>query len=214
MTPEGVCVREVAGYDIRPDNTIEALMVPWHRPVDITEFIGGQVVEYREQFAPGAFERAEQPNVAHRVTLAWGHSDDFGNAIGRGVSFHNQADGEVGVFRLNAAEAAKAREMIADMGLSVSFQSIAPVHGSERAGTLVTRKAVHLRHLAVVANPAYPDARILAIRESDEVARAAAEAAQESQLALAEALQMLRSTGAKLPAEQVAWLESVTAPAQ
>jgi HK97 family phage prohead protease len=213
MAPiDDICVREVAEYDIRADNTIEALMVPWHRPVDIIELIGGQVVEYREQFAPGSFERAEE--APNRVTLAWGHSDDFGNAIGKGVAFHNQAEGEIGVFRLNSGEAAKAREMIADMGLSVSFRSIAPVHGTERSGSVVTRRAVILRHLAVVANPAYPDARILAMRESDEVARVAAEAAAESQRALVEALQLLRSTGATLPAEQVAWLESVTAPAQ
>jgi HK97 family phage prohead protease len=198
------CLRAVTDYELRADNTVEALIVPWMTPAPILELVNGAPVAYQEQFARGAFARAEA--VPHRVTLAWGHSDDFGNALGRALSFHNQEQGEVGVFRLNSQEASKAREMISDMGLSVSFRSLVPQHGTESEGALVTREQAHLRHVAVVASPAYADTRILAMREQNDVEQAARAARAEADRALASALRLLVAAGRPLSAEQLAWL--------
>lgn len=198
-------VREVPQFDVKADGrTVEALIVPWDKPADILEVIGGRAIAYREQFSRGAFRGAE--TVPHRVTLTWGHSEDFGNALGRGQAFHDTAEGEVGVFTLAADTAGKARELIADNGLSVSFRSVAPAYGSEREGALVTRRNVVLRHVASVASPAYADARILAMREHDEVAAAAAAEASESTRVMVETLTLLRELGQELRPEQVAFL--------
>lgn len=197
-------VRELQEYEVRADNTVEALIMPWNTPTDITEAVAGRLISYREQFARGAFERAEK--APHRTTLNWGHSDDFHNAIGKGRVFHNTDAGEIGVFKLNDSDASRARELIADMGLSISFRSLAPQYGTEQHGSIVTRRAVLLNHVAVVRSPAYPDPRILAMREADEAKRAAERALEASNAALRAALVALADQGRELTEEQRVWI--------
>src|SRR3954469_10513832 len=197
-------LREVADFEVSADGrTVETLLVPWMRPTDVDEFIRGQVVTYREQFAPGSFARAEAS--PSRVTLAWGHSNDFPNALGKGRKFVAADEGEIGIFQLVDETADRARELMADMGVSVSFRSLAPAHGLERAGELVTRKAVHLQHLAIVPNPAYPDARVVAVREQNEAERGRREAQRASDDAMAQALALAQQWRELSPAE-MSWL--------
>lgn len=198
-------IREVTEFDVTGDQ-VEALIVPWMKPTRVVDFIGDRMVAYDEQFAPGAFDRAEQ--VPHRVTFVWTHSDDFGNVLGRARSFARSAEGEVGVFRL-AGDVDKTRDLIGDMGLSVSFRSMLPAPGAEeRPGALVTRSGVHLKHVAVVAEPAYADARILAIREQAEEQARALAARELNDSALESALQLLVANGRKLSDSDAAWLQS------
>jgi HK97 family phage prohead protease len=161
--------RQITALEVASDRrSVEALLVPWMTPTDVADVIDGRVVGYREQFARGSFTRAEK--APHRVMLCWGHSDDFQNALGRGESFRDTDSGEVGVFRLNVHDADRAAALLGDgMGVSARFESLRPRVGVlERPGALVTREQVHLVHVAAVSNPAYEDARVLAVRQAAE----------------------------------------------
>lgn len=201
-----VLTRAVPGDDIRfgRDGLIRVLMVPWMTPANITEVRRGRLLEYREQFARGAFDRAEK--APHRVQLVWTHDSGFGNLLGRGVGFENDPAGAVGYFRPLPSIEDKVRDAADGAGVSVSFRPIRPQLGSERPGDLVTRAEVHLVHLAVVDNPAYEDARVLAIREADELAREEAQRRAESDAVLVQTLSMLKKSGHALSPEQERWL--------
>jgi len=162
------------------------------------------VLEYREQWARGAFERAEK--APHRVALTYTHSTEFPNLLGRGVEFINDPAGAIGLFRLLPSVADKAREVLEDSPVSISFRTIRPQFGTERQGQLVTRQEAHLSYLAAVDNPAYVDARVLAIREADQEAQERAAARAESDRMLAATLAMLKANGHALSAEQERWL--------
>jgi len=205
--PSDLLTRSVAADDVtvQINGLVRALLVPWNTPAEITEWRAGEVLEYREQFARGAFERAEQ--VPHRVQLVWTHDDQFGNLLGRGVEFINDPAGQVGLFRLLPAVADKARQALEGSGISVSFRSIRPQYGSERRGELVTRTEAHLVHVAAVDSPAYLDARILAVREADQQAQEQAERQRQSDELLRSTLLRLQALGRALPAEQLQWLE-------
>src|SRR4029077_2199969 len=70
---------------------------------------------------------------------------------------------------LDESTAAKARDALttSHSGLSISFLSLLPKAFTERAGSLVTRAAAHLQHVAAVATPAYAGAGVTSIREGD-----------------------------------------------
>jgi HK97 family phage prohead protease len=209
---EDVLTRSVAPDDVlfQRDGLVRALMVPWMRPADITEIRGGRLLEYREQFARGAFERAERN--PHRVQLVWTHDDQFANVLGRGVEFVNDPAGAIGIFRLFPSVADKARDALEGSPVSITFRTIRPQFGSERPGDLVTRTEAHLRNLAAVDSPAYADAQVLAIREADQEAQERAAAQAESDRILAATLARLKATGNPLPAEQERWLAEHPTP--
>ena len=174
---------------------VEGLVVPYMTPTDITEFRGDGLINYREQFAPGAFERAEK--VPHKVTFVYGHSDSLAERLGSGESFTESAEGLIGLFRLDRSRAEQARDVVESShgALSVGFRTIYPRPLSEREGDLVTRMSVHLWHVAAVPTGAYPDARVLAMRHDGTDEPTAAELAEQQREA--ETLELL------------AWVESL-----
>lgn len=196
--------RQIAALEVAQDRrSVEALLVPWMTPTDVADVIDGRFVGYREQFARGSFTRAEK--APHRVMLCWGHSDDFQNALGRGESFTDTDAGEVGVFRLNVHDADRAAALLADgMGVSARFESLRPRVGLlERPGALVTREHVHLVHVAAVANPAYEDARVLAVRAAELELQERARAERE----FFDTLDRTVRLGVTLQAELRVWYE-------
>lgn len=171
--------------------TVTGLVVPYGQETPIAEMRSSGVIRYREQFVPGAFERAMR--APNRVPLAYNHSDQLGERLGAGLAFRESAEGLVGEFRLDPSTADKAREALttSHKGLSIGFLSVLPRAGSERADSMVIRRSVILRHVAAVPEPAYQAAQITGIRSvADEAVeldteadiRAAAERSQAAQL--------------------------------
>lgn len=198
--------RSVLGVEVAKDGkTVEALMVPWDTPSTVVDLVRGRVVQYQESFCRGAFSRAEkQPQF---VDLIWNHSELVGNVLGRGTSFHSTDAGEVGIFRLYEANAELAREALVDRGVSICFRSLSPKLGEqEREGAHVQRQAVHLDHLASVTNPAYPDAKVLAIREAQELEDAEQQESERAEGWLRDALVFRQSVGLALTEEMEQWL--------
>jgi HK97 family phage prohead protease len=202
MSDPRIQVRSFAtDLQIADERTVEGLVVPYDRVTPITELRPDGVINYRERFVRGAFERATRPGIASRVGLIYTHADNLTNRLGYGLEFREADDGLYGKFKLDESTAAKARDVLSTShaGLSISFLSLVPKAFTEKPGALVTRAAAHLEHVAAVSVPAYPGAMITAIREGDDTeqqpsaAEVAAQAAKEEQ------------------ERQLAWLEQVTA---
>lgn len=147
---------------------VEGLIVPYMKPADITEMRPDGPISYREQFAPGAFERASR--APYRVTFVYGHSDSLSERLGSGDTFADSAEGLIGTFRLDRSRAEQARDVLESShgSLSVGFVSIYPKPWTEREGDLITRRSVHLGHVAAVPVGAYADARVLAMRGTED----------------------------------------------
>jgi len=168
---------------------VEGLIVPYMKPAEITEIRPDGMLHFREQFAPGSFERAVR--APQRVTFVYGHSDSLAERLGAGETFHDSEEGLIGVFRLDRFRAEQARDVIETShgSLSAGFISLFPTAWTEREGELVTRRSVHLGHVAAVPQGAYPDARVLAMRaDTDDEPTPAEVAEQERQEREAELL--------------------------
>ena len=146
-----------------PRMYIEGLVVPWMKPTPIIEMRPKGPIQYREQFAPSAFDRAKRAPA--RVALQYGHSDSLSERLGSGHAFSDSAEGLIGEFLLDRTMADRARDVVesSHAGMSVRFLSLYPQPWTEREGELVTRVSVHMAHVALVPAGAYPDARVLAM---------------------------------------------------
>lgn len=173
ILPTGVtiCQRELVlpadALSFREEGTklfVEGLVVPYMTPADIVEMRPNGPIHFREQFAKGSFERAIR--APYRVTFVYGHSDSLAERLGSGESFVESEDGLIATFRLDRSRAEQARDVIESSHgcLSAGFISLYPQHWTEREGELVTRRSVHLGHVAAVPKGAYSDARVLAMR--------------------------------------------------
>ena len=148
--------------------SVTGVVVPYGVTADIIEPRPDGLIEYREQFARGAFERAQA--VPDRVALLYTHADALPNWIGHGLEFVDTDDGLVGTFRLGRSVADHAVDVLTSShsAFSVSFRSIAPRPMTERAGALVIRKSVHLAHVAAVPVGAYAGAGVVSIRAASD----------------------------------------------
>jgi len=164
--------------------SVTGLVVPYDRVAEIVEFRNGGPFAYRERFVRGAFERATRKGNAGRVALVYSHEEILPNRLGYGLEFREADDGLYGTFRLDESTAAKARDVLttSHSGLSISFLSLLPAAFTEKAGSLVTRAAAHLQHVAAVATPAYAGAGVTSIREGDNDPPSAAELAAQAAL--------------------------------
>lgn len=195
--------------DVKPDGLVEALIVPWERPADVTEpHPTAGVVTYREQFARGSLDDAMR--APGRIGLAFTHSDAFTDRLGYGVSLRDSEEGGVATFQLYRSVMDKAMDMLrtSHRGMSMTFVSLRPPFGPpDRSGVLVTRSRVRLRYVAATDQPVYEDAQVLAMRDQAEELRLQQEAQQERARKYAEGLELLRSHGRELTPGQLEFLQ-------
>lgn len=145
----------------------EGLAVPYMVPAEILELRADGPIGYREQFAPGAFARALR--APDRVTLVYGHSEGFGDRLGHVAEFTETPAGLMMRAKLDKSRAEQAIDALTSShnALSVAFATVVPKHGSEQPGSLVTRRSVHLAHIAAVPQGAYSDAVLTSVREGN-----------------------------------------------
>lgn len=159
---------EVAGVDYA-ERTITFIAVPWNQETTVADRDGKPLGEVFER---GAFDGIETRSPANPVTINRDH--DPHRLIGKAVSF-DPAD-ERGLI----VEAHVSRTPLGDETLqlaadgvlraSVGFsfrRSDAPIRNGLR-----TIKRAFLDHVALLPNPAYAGAQVLAVRESDQAAPA------------------------------------------
>ena len=201
-------------YDInRATGIVEALIVPYNREIPIIEVLpdaAGQprIVEYREQFAPGSVDRAKA--APNRVGLTFTHETSMPNRMGYGVALRDSTTeaGAVMTWQLYRDTLDRSVELLttSHTGMSVTAQCIRPQRGTERSGALVTRQAVHLTSVAAVDDPAYVDARVLAIRDRQAILEAEQERTEQQANRYVDSLLLLRSYGRELTPAQDAYL--------
>jgi HK97 family phage prohead protease len=137
--------------------TLEGVIVPYGVEVPIGY--------YREQFAAGAFAAVE------RVVLTSTHPRGGGELpIGVSVELRDDPDAWRGAFHVSETPAGEAVLALArdgvPLGLSVGF---VPAPGGDRWNrdrTRVVRTRAAADHVAVVRTPAYPGARVAALRHA------------------------------------------------
>ena len=124
-----------------------------------------RVGRYLETFRPGAFAgtdstpiTATHPRTASELP------------IGVSVELHDQPDGLHGVWRISKTSLGdEVLELVRDgavTGLSIGFIPVTDRWSPDRSR--VERVRAALDHVAVVRTPAYPDARIAALRAAQD----------------------------------------------
>jgi HK97 family phage prohead protease len=149
-----------AGGDGR---TLVGRAVPYGQTIDIDTG--------RERFLPGAFNRQIESNQVASIKLHATHEGrrtDF--AVGKTLSLEDRQDGLHGTWGLyETPRGDEALYMVRTgevTGLSVGFKAVAGGTRLAPDGTL-ERAAVHLDHVALTTEPAYSEAKVLAIRSVD-----------------------------------------------
>lgn len=177
MTDETVLFRhyEVADALIREhreERVVEAVVVPYGVPAVVSDVPG---ITYREAFAPDAFsDQLSKEGAAGRVFLRWQHDPVLMSQLGRGVEFKSYPDHLRGRFKIfDGAVGDHALAILNDMkdlGISLGFTR---ARSREHGGVMIREKAL-LREVSLTPTPAYPDAKVLAVRDGHLVEVAAA----------------------------------------
>lgn len=197
---------DVTHLEVKREGIVEALIVPWDKPSRVLEPINGVVTDYQEQFARGSLDRAMK--APHRVGLTFTHSDLMPDRMGYGRSLRDSAEGAVMEWQLYPPVRELAESLLETThgGMSVTFRTIRPQYGTERAGELVTRQAVHLASVAATDRPVYDETRVLAMRAEQEELEAQAAAQLVQVRAQLDTLLFLQSVGRELSPVQTAYL--------
>lgn len=165
MTADTVFYRSLGDLgseiEIRADGdgrSLTGLLVPYGRPQRIN-------ARLTEEFVPGAFRA--QVGDPGRVPLFNKHSVHGGSIIGRVTELREQSDGLYGTARVSNTTAGNdALELLRDGVLpgggawSIGFRE----GQNSTRGTVTQRKTATIFELALVDKPAYPEARVLAMR--------------------------------------------------
>lgn len=225
VTP-GELVRSVGDveYDIdRVHGVVEALIVPYMTPAPIVEVrearSGPFVLEYEEQFAPVALERAKA--APRRVGLTFTHSHAMPDRMGFGLELRDSssenggAGGAVMQWQLYRDTLDRSIELLTTThtGMSLTFRTITPRYGDEKPGELVTRTAVHLASVAATDDPAYVDTAVLSIRERAAELELERQANERRAAQYVDGLLLLRQYGRELTPAQTAYLDEHGHPA-
>lgn len=165
----GLIRREFAAELTAGDGrTVDVRVVPYGVPAHVSDN-GGRTV-YREEWAAGCFD--DQLVAGHRlkVLLNFEHREGIGDVIGKGVALRSMPDGLHGSFRMSQTQDGdKALELINDGILdSVSLEAKAK-RSIRTVDGVVRRVSAHLQNVALCRRGAFPDARVLAVREAPEV---------------------------------------------
>lgn len=161
----------IRAAEVRDDGrTLVLACVPIDRPAWVSD--GGK--PYREVFRPRAFRHVmAAPN---RVELRYRHGTT-GAPFGFGVELREESDALVGTFRIApSADGDQLLALVRDeqlTGVSVGYLAGESRETRDADGPLTER--LNVRQLAEVSltnAPAYPDARVLAVREDMDIAQA------------------------------------------
>ena len=167
-----IIVRSVAKREI------DVRVVPWDKPINSN---GGM-----EMFARGAFQVTDPKKVLlmgmeHEAHLGLGHNGEprlVRRPMGRGMSYDDRSDGAYMTFRVAPTPAGDEFLTLASEGIvdSVSMEAD-DIPGGVEAKYLNGRRLNYVRrallkHVSPTYQPAYVEARVLAIRSQEEAAMA------------------------------------------
>jgi uncharacterized protein len=147
-----------------PDRTIEMIVAPYEEET-LAEWKGRMV---KEIFARGAFEGIQRR--ANRIKVYRDHFDTQ-TVVGRAVELHpSREEGLVADVKISNTPLGDETLTLADDGVLGASAGYLPLPGGEK---WLTRSSVRivkgwLGHIALVPEPAYEGARVLAVRSKPE----------------------------------------------
>ena len=142
-----------------PKRVIELVVMPYETEA-IVDYKGRMV---REVFSAGAFDGIERR--ANRVRVNRDH--DATRTVGRAIRFQpSHTDGLVGELRIAQTPLGDETLALADEGLLDASAGFLPMPGGETWETRSRRRLTKawLGHIAMVPDPAYETANVLAVR--------------------------------------------------
>lgn len=181
--------------------TIDVRIVPYGVPATVADVPGRP---YREEWAAGCFDHQVRASDKVKVLMNFEHQPGLAGMIGRGTALRSAPDGLHGTFRIfeNSSDGDKALELVREGVLDgISLEAYARKSVRTAEGVM-RRERADLVNVALCRNPAFEDARVLAVRQEvifDE-------ALLPLELDQAQ-LERARALGIKLPAPLAARLE-------
>jgi HK97 family phage prohead protease len=146
-----------------PDRTIEMIVMPYETETIVPH--EGRLV--RETISKGAFDGIERR--ANRVRVNRDHAAE--RTVGRAVALHpSREEGLVAEVRIARTELGDETLTLADEGILDASAAFRPMPGGmkwESRDAYRIGKA-WLGHIALTPDPAYPTARVLAVRSHDD----------------------------------------------
>lgn len=151
---------QVAGVSF-PQRMIELIVMPYESET-VLEWRGRLI---HEIIARGAFDGIDRR--ANRVKVNRDH--DVTKVVGRAVAFHpDRQEGLVAELRIARTPLGDETLQLAEEEILDASAGFAPLPGGEKWDTQTSRRITKawLGHIAMTPDPAYPGARVLAVRAS------------------------------------------------
>lgn len=144
-----------------PDRTLELVVMPY----ETATLVGWQGRMVSETIARGAFDGIERR--ANRVRVNRDH--ELARTVGRAVAFYpSRQEGLVAEVKIAHTELGDETLTLADDGILDASAGFRPMPGAmrwaDRSGYRVTK--AWLGHIAMTPDPAYEDAKVLAVRSA------------------------------------------------
>lgn len=155
---------ETVGVDF-PKRVIELVVTPWEREA-VVPFNGRMVTEI---FSKGAYDGIQ--NRPNRVKANRDHNRE--RTVGKAVAFHpSHQDGLVAEVQISNTLLGDETLQLASDGVLDASAGYLPMEGGEKweSRDRVRITKAWLGHIALTPEPAYEDARVLAVRAAEQVA--------------------------------------------
>lgn len=163
-----------------PKGEIELIVMPYETVTTVEHH--GRMIE--EIVSRGAFDGIDKPAVTRRIKVNLDHKPDFASRVGDTIALHpSRVEGLVAEVKIRRkhplAEQVLDSADDGELGASAGFGLLFDQHGKTYpdAETWETRarrrlKRLWLDHIALTPRPAYPGAKVLAIRNDETAALA------------------------------------------
>jgi len=154
------------------DRVIELVVVPWESDAMVPH--EGRMI--RERFTRGAFAGLERR--ANRIRVNRDHQAE--RTVGRALTFHDREDGLIAEVRIAQTALGEETLELANEGALDASAGFLPMPGGEswhERRTLRRISKAWLGHIALTPDPAYIDARVLAVRTAEPVPASTAQVA-------------------------------------
>jgi len=150
--------------------TVDVRIVPYGERITHADGFGGVArgVPYEEEWLPGVF--SHQVNAASRVLANVEHQAGIAGIVGHGVALRESSDGFHGSFKMHdTPDGDKALLLIREKVIEgVSLEAV-PVRSVRSKAGVVQRAKANLRAVAFTRFGAYAGAKVLALREEDDM---------------------------------------------
>jgi HK97 family phage prohead protease len=143
--------------------TLDVRVVPYGITAEVSD---DHRTVYREEWAPGCFD--DQLVAGHRlkVLLNVEHERGIRGIVGKGISLRSESNGLHGSFEVLRSGAGNTTLELVQDGIldGVSLEAL-PKKSIRTMNGVVRRVKAHLVNVALCRTPAFPEARVLAVRE-------------------------------------------------